>query len=95
MISPIQVEIIKKILEPFAPKMIGIFGSYARGENTAKSDLDILVEFPLERTVTYFDILELEAILKRKLKIRKIDLVTRGGLHPMILPSVENDLILI
>ena len=40
--------IINALLE-FNPEMIGVFGSYARDENTSKSDIDILVRFKSDR----------------------------------------------
>lgn len=45
MISPIQQNQIIDITSKFNPKMIGIFGSFARGENNPNSDLDILFDF--------------------------------------------------
>jgi predicted nucleotidyltransferase len=39
-------EIAKRIGREFHPLRIILFGSYARGEQTADSDLDLLVVFP-------------------------------------------------
>ena len=35
----------KELEEKFKVKSIAIFGSYARGEQTSQSDIDIIVEF--------------------------------------------------
>ncbi|RKX56978.1 MAG: type II toxin-antitoxin system antitoxin, RelB/DinJ family, partial [Thermodesulfobacteriota bacterium] len=35
----------KELEEKFKVKSIAIFGSYARGEQTPQSDIDIIVEF--------------------------------------------------
>ena len=47
-----------------------IFGSYARGEETRKSDLDILVRFDKNAAITLFDyagiMIDLEDILRKK-----------------------------
>ncbi|MFH1450183.1 MAG: nucleotidyltransferase domain-containing protein, partial [bacterium] len=51
--NKISIERIKEILvnhkkdikEKYSVKEIGIFGSYVRGEEKQKSDLDVLVEF--------------------------------------------------
>jgi predicted nucleotidyltransferase len=46
-----QKELIKRIMEKrkqftfYGIKNIGLFGSFVRGEQTASSDIDILVEF--------------------------------------------------
>lgn len=50
-------EVIRKIVEGYDPEKIIIFGSYARGDWTEDSDLDVLVvkdtdERWLDRTVT-------------------------------------------
>jgi uncharacterized protein len=52
-------------------KRAGIFGSFARGEDTLKSDIDILIE--LDEKFSLLDLvgikLELEKILKREIDI--------------------------
>jgi predicted nucleotidyltransferase len=60
---------------------IGVFGSYARGEATAESDVDILVEFG--KPIGFFKYLELEECLGEWLGT-KVDLVTRAALKPHI-----------
>ncbi|WP_229704111.1 nucleotidyltransferase family protein, partial [Caldalkalibacillus thermarum] len=41
-----RLQLIKPILqEKYNVRKIGVFGSFARGEQTGKSDIDILVEF--------------------------------------------------
>lgn len=45
MITDIQKNIIINTLLPYKPTKIGIFGSYARGENTTTSDIDILYDY--------------------------------------------------
>jgi len=60
---------------------IGVFGSCLRGESTADSDIDILVEF--SRPVGFFKFLELEELLSEWLGAR-VDLVTRAALKPRI-----------
>ena len=62
-------------------KEIGIFGSYMRGEQRKRSDIDILVEF--KEPIGLFEFMELEEYLK-KLLGAKVDLVTREALKPHI-----------
>jgi len=62
-------------------RQIGIFGSYLRGEQKRKSDVDILVDF--ERTVSFFEFLALEGELSR-LTRKKVDLVMKTALKPGI-----------
>ncbi len=44
-IKKILLEHKQELKEKYKVKSIAIFGSYARGEQTEKSDIDILVEF--------------------------------------------------
>jgi predicted nucleotidyltransferase len=65
----------------FKVKSLGIFGSYAREEQTETSDIDMLVEF--EAPVGFIKFIELENYLSDKLG-GKVDLVTPDALKPLI-----------
>ena len=69
--------IIISTLKEFYPERIGIFGSFARAENTPESDLDILVKF--KNGITLLQLIKLENDLSEKLGI-KVDLVTEGAI---------------
>lgn len=62
-------------------KQIGIFGSVAKGESTKESDVDVLVEFT--QPIGFFKFLELEEDLGKILG-RKVDLVSRNALKPIV-----------
>jgi len=68
--------IIITTLRDFDPIRIGIFGSYARNEETENSDIDILVKF--KKGITLLQLIRLENELSEKLGI-KVDLVTEGA----------------
>ena len=75
----------------FGVTRIGIFGSYARGEQTRKSDVDVLVDFAeghatLKNFVGLVDLLE--ALFKRK-----VDLITVEGVDKYIRQKVESEVI--
>jgi len=73
---------LKPILkEKYKVKEIGIFGSYIKGKQTKRSDLDILVEF--EEVPDLFTYIEIEEFLSRKLNV-KVDLVMKTALKPYI-----------
>ena len=79
-----QLETLKPVLkDKYQVETIGIFGSYTRGEQTKKSDADILVEFSKDAHVGFFKFLELEEFLTQKLGV-KVDLVTKNALKPMM-----------
>ncbi len=70
-----------------------IFGSFARGEETDSSDLDILVQFSkgIKLGFKYFHYInDLETISNRK-----IDLVEVSTLDPYVMPYVNHDKVLI
>lgn len=73
----------------FTVRRIGIFGSVARGEATAESDLDILVEFDVPTFDHYMD---LKFMLEDNLK-RPIDLVMADTLKPRIKSSIEDEVV--
>lgn len=62
-------------------KRLGIFGSMAKGKDTAKSDIDILVSFTSSPGL--FEFIRLEDYLSGLLN-RKVDLVTKNSLKPVI-----------
>jgi predicted nucleotidyltransferase len=74
----------------FGLRRIALFGSAARDELRADSDIDVLVDFAEPPTMTrYFDTQDaLEALLGRP-----VDLVTSAGLKPRARAQVERDLI--
>ena len=83
----------KQILkEKYQVKRVGIFGSYARSEQTQKSDVDILVDY--EEAPSLFSLLELECHLEEVLN-SKVDLVTRNGIKPQLKETILNEVVYI
>jgi len=81
----------KKILtKKFNVKEIGIFGSYVRGGQEQKSDIDILVEF--SEPVGFFTFLDLEEHLSGLLGV-KVDLVSKKALKPRIGKHILQELV--
>ena len=60
----------------------GIFGSYARGKQKNKSDIDLLIEIK-EKGISLLDIIRLEQELEKYLK-KKIDIVEYREIHPLL-----------
>jgi predicted nucleotidyltransferase len=83
--------IILNHLKGFDPIKVGIFGSYARGDNKKGSDIDILVEF--KEAPSLLTLIKLENDLSEILGV-KVDLVTIGALkNKRIKKSIQKDLI--
>ena len=69
------------LVERYGVKEIGIFGSYVRGDQKQKSDVDILVDFT--GTISLLDFIHLENELSDLLGV-KVDLVMKTALKPRI-----------
>lgn len=80
----------EKIKERYGVKEIGIFGSYVRGEQTEKSDVDILVDFYELSDV--FDLLRLERSLHRLLNC-KVDVVRKQAIRKELRDRVLSEVI--
>ncbi len=77
MTTSTQNQQILNYLKPFQLEWVGIFGSWARGENGPTSDLDILVKFI--KPVSLLTFIRMERELSELLDL-KVDLVSEGGL---------------
>ena len=69
---------------------IRVFGSVVRGEATVDSDVDFLIDVPLEQTL--FDLIRLTRSLKELLG-REVDVAQSTVLHPRIRDKVLQDAI--
>jgi uncharacterized protein len=65
----------------FGVQRLGLFGSYVKGRQRKKSDIDILVAF--NRDIDLFDFLDLREFLESRLNA-KVDLVMESALKPAI-----------
>ena len=71
-----------------------LFGSYARGEETDKSDIDILVKFDKNAEISLFDYIRIKLDLEKKMQ-KNVDLVEDGYLLTYAKETADNDKILI
>ena len=69
-----------------------LFGSLARGEATAASDVDVLVEYGPGAKLSFFRLCDLRHRLEELLGA-PVDLVTTGGLRPEIRDEVMSEAI--
>ena len=70
----------------------GIFGSTARGEQRADSDIDIVIDFDPSARITIFDYVEVREDIA-ELFDRRVDVVDHRGLKPELRPNVARDLV--
>ncbi len=71
-----------------------LFGSVARGEDTFRSDIDIMIDVPEGIIFTLFDLAEIQESLQL-LTQKKVDLVMLNGISSSMKTRIENDKILI
>lgn len=67
-----------------------LFGSYARGEETPESDVDILVEFDHSSPIGLFAYARMWRELQERLGV-DVDLVEEGTLRPFAMDSANRD----
>jgi predicted nucleotidyltransferase len=67
-----------------------VFGSVARGDATAGSDIDVLVELDPEARVSLYDLMGIELRLTEIFE-RKVDVVSKRGLRPRLDDSILED----
>ena len=81
--------LLPELRERYGVRSLAIFGSYARGEQTASSDLDVLVEF--DPTPDLYQFVGLGLDLEDALGLT-VDLATRPVRDPRFGRAVERDL---
>lgn len=85
--NKVIIEIVKT-LKKNGIKKASIFGSYARGESKADSDIDILIEPKKGRGLFNFAGIKLE--IENKIK-KKVDLVTYKSINPYLKPHIKKE----
>ena len=91
-----ELEIIKEkiaqkkdyLKKTYGVEEIGVFGSVARGEHNADSDVDILVNLDHEKVpISLLDFAGMQIYLEDLLG-KKVDLITKAGIKPIIKDSI-------
>ncbi len=78
----------KAFLRSLNIKSISLFGSYARNEQTNKSDIDLIVEFDVVPSL--FEFVRVQRELSDLLGI-KVDLVMKGSLKPRVAQRAQKE----
>jgi len=82
----------EELIRDYNVKEIGIFGSFARGEQKLRSDIDILVEF--NKLPDIFLLIDLEDYLKKILH-KKVDLVRKSAIRPELKEIISKEVVYI
>lgn len=78
---------ITSILKRHDVKKAAVFGSYVRGEENKKSDIDILIEFEKNSDKSLLDLVALKLDLEEVLK-RKVDVVEYSTIKPVLRKNI-------
>ncbi|MEM0171819.1 MAG: nucleotidyltransferase family protein [Nitrososphaeria archaeon] len=70
---------------------MAVFGSFVRGEQKRKSDIDIAIEFEKNSGKSLFDLVRIEDELSKIFK-RKVDLGIFSTLNPYIIEDVKREM---
>ena len=93
-LEEIKKELVKhkeEIRKKYGVRILGIFGSYARGEQKEVSDIDILVEIERPIGLRFFELWDdLEAILGVKIDLLTVKAVKQ---KPLLWKSIKEDLV--
>src|SRR5438034_5720017 len=65
-----------------------LFGSAARDEATAESDLDLFVDYDPQRKFSLVDLVGIKHFLEDSLGVA-VDVTTRDSLHPKLRQDIE------
>lgn len=88
-----MIERIKKVVQQDVRiSSAWMYGSFARNEQRADSDIDLIVEFDKSARVSLFDMAEMAHQIELVVN-RKIDLTEKDSLLPFALATAENDLV--
>jgi len=78
------------LVEKYKVKEVGIFGSYVKGKQKKRSDIDILVEF--EEVPDLLTFIEMERYLSKLLK-KKVDLVEKTSIRPKLKDNIIREVV--
>ncbi len=81
-------ELINKIAAKHGVRSIRVFGSFARGEETVASDIDLLVELEPKRSL--LDMISMKYEIE-DLTGRKVDVVTAKGISPYLVEQITKE----
>ncbi len=84
---------LSRILKQHDVRRAEVFGSFARGDATAKSDLDILIDMRGRKSL--FDLVGLKLDLEDRFG-RSVDIVTYRSVNPRLKPFImEHRLVIV
>jgi uncharacterized protein len=81
-----------EVIKALGATALYLFGSVARSEPKAGSDLDLFIDYDRDSRFNAFDLVGIKQYLEHELGI-DVDVTTRDGLHPMLRSDIEQSAI--
>jgi predicted nucleotidyltransferase len=78
------------LLDRYGIRVVGVFGSYTRGTQKKKSDIDLLAE--VDRPISLLELVGAEIYLSEILK-KKVDLVAKDDLREELKEQIMRSLV--
>lgn len=85
-------KVILQVLPKYGVKKASLFGSFARGDVSSSSDIDLLVEFEGKRSL--LDLAGLKLELEERLR-KDVDVVTYKSLNPLLREQILTEQVVI
>ena len=82
----------ERIKKDYKAEIIGVFGSYVRGEQKVSSDVDILVNF--HEGATLFDLVGLADFLEEELDV-KVDIVSERAIREELKEQILKEVVMV
>ena len=79
-------------LSKFGVSDIGLFGSYRHNEQSANSDIDLLIDFEPEKE-NFDNYMAVYDIFEKLFQNEKVEVVTKNGLSKYIGPKILNSVL--
>ena len=83
----------RKLSKQFHISKLGLFGSYAKGNPRAQSDIDLVYELEEDTFLGIKELYELEVFLKELFEAQEIDLVNRKYMNPIVAHEMTKSVI--
>jgi predicted nucleotidyltransferase len=79
-------------VKAFGATSLYLFGSVARDEGKAHSDLDLFIDYDPNGRFSLLELVGIKLLLEEKLGVQ-VDVTTRDSLHPMLRDDIEESVV--
>lgn len=81
--------------ETYGVKEIGVFGSYARGEDSPLSDIDVLFSIDKKKDdkISIFDLVDMKSYLESILG-KTVDIVEKKAIKPLLINQILSEVLM-